>query len=132
MGRVSFGRRRAAPSCDQREAKKMKLITKEIERKLLANGANRDKDHVPVLKLFYPAGAQTWLISEMDPDEHDWHFGLADLGFGTPELGTISLSALSEFKGRLGLGIKRDMWFEGKWPLSVYADKARAAGRIEV
>ena len=32
----------------------MKLLTVEITRKLLANGANRDQDHAPVVKLFQP------------------------------------------------------------------------------
>jgi Protein of unknown function (DUF2958) len=109
----------------------MKLLTKEIEKRLLANGANRDKDHVPVCKFFYPAGGQTWLISEMDPEEHDWLFGLADLGFGSPELGTTSLSELAEFRGRGGLTIERDLWFKGEMKLSEYADRARAKGGIE-
>ncbi|MCY3829155.1 MAG: DUF2958 domain-containing protein [Rhodospirillaceae bacterium] len=29
-----------------------------------------------------------------------------------------------------GLGIERDLWFEGRWPISVYAQAARQAGRI--
>jgi hypothetical protein len=45
----------------------MKLLTDELKTKLLANGANRDQDHAPVVKFFNPVGSATWLISEMDP-----------------------------------------------------------------
>jgi Protein of unknown function (DUF2958) len=48
-----------------------------------------------------------------------------------PELGSVSLSELESNKLRFGLGIERDLHFEAKYPLSVYADKARAAGRID-
>tara|TARA_R110000868_G_scaffold234477_2_gene488171 strand:+ start:2951 stop:3301 length:351 start_codon:yes stop_codon:yes gene_type:complete len=107
----------------------VKLLTAAIRKKLLANGANSDQDHAPVVKFFNPAGGQTWLVSELDEDG-DTMFGLCDLGMGEPELGTLSLSELSTFKGRFGLGIERDLWFTGKAPMSAYADAARAKGRI--
>ena len=111
----------------------MMLFTKEIREKLLENGANRYKaghDPVPVVKLFYPAGAATWLPTELDPDDPDVAFGLADLGFGTPELGSIYMPELESFTGRFGLKIERDRWFKGTKPLSEYADEARTKGRI--
>ena len=37
----------------------MKLMTKELERILLENGAHRGEDHVPVLKIFDPCGNAT-------------------------------------------------------------------------
>lgn len=108
----------------------MKLITKEIERRLLENGRRPDEDHRPVVKFFDPCGAATWLITQMDPDEPDILFGLADLGLGFPELGTVRLSELETVKGRLGLGIERDLYFEARYPLSVHAEAARRAGTI--
>ena len=108
----------------------MKLITKEIERRLLENGRRSDEDHRPVVKFFNPCGAATWLITQMDPDEPDILFGLADLGLGFPELGTVRLCELESVKGRLGLGIERDLYFEAHYPLSVYAEAARLAGAI--
>jgi Protein of unknown function (DUF2958) len=108
----------------------MKLITKEIERQLLENGRRPDEDHQPVVKFFDPCGAATWLITQLDPDEPDILFGLADLGFGFPELGTVRLSELASVKGPLGLGIERDLYFEAHYPLSVYAEAARLAGAI--
>lgn len=109
----------------------MILIPNDIRARLLANGAaERETDHVPVVKLFDPTGAATWLITEMMPDEPDILFGLCDLGFGCPELGYVSLAELGSVKGRLGLGIERDLDFVGRSPLSVYAEAARIAGRI--
>ena len=108
----------------------MQLITSALREQLLANGARRDADHVPVLKLFNPVGAATWLITEMDPDENDHLFGLADLGLGFPELGGISLSELEAYRGPLGLGIERDLYFRPKFPLSIYTEAARGARRI--
>ncbi|CDX38768.1 conserved hypothetical protein [Mesorhizobium sp. SOD10] len=108
----------------------MILITDELRARLLANGAAEiETDHVPVVKLFNPVGAATWLLSELDADG-DTLFGLCDLGFGFPELGSVSLAELQAVKGPLGLGIERDLYFRARFPLSVYAEAARIAGHI--
>ena len=57
-------------------------------------------------------------------------FGLCDLGFGCPELGSVSYTELSNVKGPFGIGLERDLYYEAKHPLSVYADAARRAGYI--
>lgn len=88
-----------------------------------------EPDPVPVLKLFNPMGAATWLASELDED-NDTLFGLADLGFGCPEMGSFSLSEIASVRLPWGLGIERDLYFEGRFPLSVYAEAARIEGRI--
>ena len=108
----------------------MELVTPEQREQLIANGAKRGADHVPVLKLFNPCGAGTWLVTELDTEDTSIAFGLADLGFGTPEIGSFSLEELNAFQGPFGLGIERDLYFEGKFTLAVYAEAARAAGRI--
>ncbi len=108
----------------------MELVTPELREQLIANGRNPDSDRVPLVKWFNPAGAGTWLIVDADPEDPDIHFGLMDLGFGTPELGSVRLSELEAFEGPFGIGIERDLWFEGRWPVSVYAEAARRAGRI--
>jgi hypothetical protein len=108
----------------------MILITDDIRARLLANGAvERETDHVPVVKLFNPCGAATWIITEMMADG-DTLFGLADLGFGCPELGYASLAEIESVKGPLGLGIERDLYFAPRFALSVYAEAARIAGHI--
>ena len=114
-----------------------KLFTKSIETQLRQNrtkqkpvqGTNSEIDFKPVVKLFNPCGAATWLLTELD-DDGDTLFGLCDLGMGSPELGSVSLSELSSVKGPLGLGIERDRWFTPDKTLSEYADEARRSGRI--
>jgi hypothetical protein len=107
----------------------MILLTPELRDRLLANGRLPDVDHVPVVKFFNPVGAATWLATELD-DDNDTLFGLADLGFGCPELGSFSLLEMASVRLPFGLGIERDLYFEGAFPLSVYAEAARIAGRI--
>ena len=108
----------------------MQLITPELREQLIANGKNRETDHVPVVKCFHPVGAATWLIYAMDPEDNDYLHCLADLGMGSPELGGVLLSELEGFRGPLGLGIERDLYFKPKHAISVYAEAARMAQRI--
>lgn len=112
----------------------MKMITKEIATKLQRNFVRQreddEYDQVPPLKLFNPAGAGTWIISEQDPDQPDFLFGLCDLGFGTPELGSVSLGELASVRLPFGLTIERDRWFAAEQPLSVYAEAARQKSGI--
>ena len=107
----------------------MKLLTKKQRERLLRNGARRG-DHAPHVKWFYPAGAATWLVSELDPEDPDVAHCLADLGMGHPEIGSVRISELEAFRGRFGLGIERDLHFVGRHRLSIYAEAARAAGHI--
>lgn len=108
----------------------MKLLTKAVEAKLRKNAGN-GKDNLPVLKVFNPCGGQTWLFTELDEDG-DTLFGLADLGFGSPELGYVSLAELAAVRTRpFGLPLERDMYFKPKKALSAYAAAARELGRIE-
>ena len=108
----------------------MELVTPELRATLLANGKTPDRDLPPAAKFFNPAGAGTWLVVDADPEDSDILSCLADLGFGTPELGSVRLSELQSFQGPFGLGIERDLWFQGRWPISVYAEAARHAGHI--
>jgi len=113
----------------------MKLLTKAIKAKLLANSAasaaaDGGIDHKPVLKLFNPTGAATWLISEMD--DRDIMFGLCDLGMGCAELGDVDFRDLEGYRGMFGLGIERDLGFKADKTLGEYASEARALGRIAV
>jgi len=95
---------------------------------LSANGKDRG-DHPPVVKFFSPVGAATWLFSELDEDG-DTLFGLCDLGFGFPEMGSASLSEIAAVRLPFGLAIERDLHFEGLFPLTVYADAARLCGGV--
>jgi len=116
----------------------MILLTPELHAALCASDAARraaaleglrEPDAIPVLKLFNPIGAATWLASELYEDG-DTLFGLADLGFGCPELGTFSLSEIASVRLPFGLGIERDLLFSTDKPLSAWADMARREGSI--
>jgi hypothetical protein len=87
-------------------------------------------DFHPVLKLFNPWGAGTWLLTEIEPEDHDIAWGLCDRGMGEPEFETVSLSELASIKGRLGLGIERDRYFKGDKPISAYIEEAALFGLI--
>ena len=105
----------------------MILIPDELRARLLANGAaGQETDHFPVVKLFAPWGAATWIVTEMMEDG-DTLFGLCDLGFGCPELGTVSLAEIESIDGPFGLRIERDLHFRPRFPLSVYVETARLA-----
>ena len=106
----------------------MKLLTKVQRTKLLKNNETPDDDKKPVVKLFSPVGAATWLLSSID--KNDIAFGLCDLGMGEPELGFVSLQELQEIRLPLGLSIERDLHFRANKTLTQYADEARSAGRI--
>ena len=110
------------------------LITAAQRAQLLSNGTRTaqgdDIDPRPIVKLFTPDAAATWLLSEIDPADPDRAFGLCDAGLGSPELGFVSLAALADLRGRLGLPVERDRHFVGNRPLSAYAAAAQAAGRI--
>lgn len=116
----------------------MILLPYAIRVALLANSARHiaaqrddmpEPDPVPVLKLFNPCGAATWLVSELDEDG-DTLFGLADLGFGCPELGSFSLSQIAAIRLPFGLRIERDLAFRTGHPLSLWAQTSRTLGSI--
>ena len=116
----------------------MKLLTKSIRDRLIANGElyerarslGDDIDVMPVVKLFTPWGACTWLLSELDPTNPDIAFGLCDLGMGCPELGAVSISELESIRGPFGLRIERDIHWTPVKTINAYAADADAAGRI--
>jgi len=104
------------------------LRANDIERRA-ADRTGSAYDPVPVIKLFNPLGSATWLATEL-ADDGDTLFGLADLGFGCPELGAFSLSEIASVRLPFGLGIERDLAFEGRHRLSVWAAWSRRAGSI--
>jgi hypothetical protein len=113
-----------------------KLITDEQRAQLLANGRQslelENFDPAPVVKLFTPDAGATWLLTEIDPDDHDHAFGLCDLGLGFPELGWVSLAEIDTVRGRLGLPVERDLHFAPQKRLSAFAREARLVGRIVI
>ena len=116
----------------------MKLLTKPIREKLIANGKAQDEvrgtedeiDFKPVVKLFNPCGAGTWLLTELDSEDPDIAFGLCDLGMDCPELGSVRISELESVRGPFGLGIERDLHWSADKTLLEYAREAWTLGRI--
>jgi len=49
---------------------------------------------------------------------------------GFPEFGTVSLQELAAYRGRLGLGIERDIHFKARGAISAYIKAANKADRI--
>lgn len=111
----------------------MILLSDELRARLRAqaraSAQGLGADPCPVAKFFNPVGAATWLVTELAQDG-DSLFGLADLGFGCPEMGYFSLREIEAIRLSFGLRIERDLAFTSLHPLSVWADTARRAGSI--
>lgn len=94
----------------------MKLITKEIEKRLvkhpLYSQDGKGKDAKVICKFFNPCGRGTWYVLEAEKQANgDWlFFGLVDLY--EREYGYFTLSQLQEIRLPFGLHIERDMYFD--------------------
>jgi hypothetical protein len=112
----------------------MPLFTDEQRAKLLAYGAatlaDPSFDPWPVVKLFTPDAGATWLVTEIDPEEPNRLWALCDLGLGCAEYGTVWLSEIEAFRGKLGLPVERDLHFEAEGPISAYIVISMSEGRI--
>ena len=87
----------------------MKLLTKEIERKLPKLYANDGmKDPEAIVKFFTPDGNWTWYATEFDGK--DEFFGLVE--GHEQELGYFSLADLKKVRGLMGLPVERDTCFQ--------------------
>jgi hypothetical protein len=94
----------------------MRLMTKTLEKRFARIGSQENsKDPIIVAHYFNPTGAGDWYATEYNPEDrcifgyasifHDWN----------DEWGYTSLDELEAYKGPLGLGIERDLyWTERK------------------
>lgn len=105
------------------------LRANDINRRAAAQLDKPEPDPPPVVKFFNPLGAQTWLATELGEDGDVLH-GLADLGFGCPEIGPWSLHELSAIRLPFGMTIEIDTGFTTHVPLSVWAAWSRRTGSI--
>ena len=96
----------------------MELLTHAQRKRLLANGPNPYREHVPVVRFLNPCVLGTWLFSELESDG-DTLFGLCHIG--CPELGYASLSEIAALRLPCGLRIERDLHFATEHALTVYA-----------
>ena len=92
----------------------MKLLTKEILNNFKKQGDTsrmKPEDIKIVVKFFNPCRGQTWYATEFDAEDRIF-FGLVSLfNDWNDERGSFSLDELLDYKGPLGIGIERDMYF---------------------
>ena len=87
-----------------------KLMTKAIYDSLPKLYSQENvADPLVRVKYFDPSGSGTW--GGIEFDGVDLFFGWATFG-GTGELGYFSLKELASVRGRFGLGIERDKYFD--------------------
>ena len=100
----------------------MKLLTGNQIVEMLGKGEQaesiEENDLVVYHKFFNPAGAGTWLLTELSERDDGTliGFGYVDLGFGggSAEWGQFSLDELQSVDVGFGLGIERDKNFAPK------------------
>ena len=88
----------------------MKLLTKEIEKKIPALYSQEDKgDDAEIFVKFFGGASWSWYATEYDPETRTF-FGLVD--GHEMELGYFSLDELESVKfPPFGLGVERDRYF---------------------
>lgn len=101
----------------------MKLITKALEnlfnKYTLYSQEGKGSNAVVLAKYFMPGSAWTWYVTEAEKqaDGDYLFFGYVDGLDG--EFGYFTLSQLSELRGRFGLKVERDLYFNsGKTTLA--------------
>jgi len=112
----------------------MKLITQEQQNQMLKNGMQTKHDHIgnhwPVVKLFMPDGAATWLLSELNPEEPDIALAFVTLVWGFPNSVMCGFPILPVFRGTWGLPVERDRHFKATKSLLEYSQEVHEAGMI--
>jgi hypothetical protein len=107
----------------------MKLLTKALLNAFKKQGdtSKTTPINIPVIcKFFYPAGAGTWYATEFDHIEGKFFGFVSVFNDHNDELGYFSLQELQDFRGRFGLGIERDKFFEPRsYNLQQIIDGAR-------
>lgn len=91
-----------------------KLLPKALLKQIPPLGSTAaDSDPLVICKFFFADSSWTWYVIEFDGE--DLFYGLVDGFFA--ELGHFRLSELTSNRGKLGLPIERDLYFEPQ-PLS--------------
>ena len=75
------------------------------------NRPEEEKTGIALVKYFTPDASATWYFSEYSP-EHDTFYGWCDMGHGFPELGYASRQEIRELRGKMGLPVERDYYYE--------------------
>ena len=103
----------------------MQLLTKGLLQRFEKIGRQENaSDPVVVAKFFNPTGAGTWYATEYDPEDRLFFGFVSIFGDWNDEWGSFSLDELQNYRGKFGLGIERDIYFEEK-PISQVVPKAK-------
>ena len=86
----------------------MRLLTKEIRKRLPPLHAVKGRDPMVICKFFFPDFHWTWYAIAFDGNDTFFGYVVGDF----PELGTFSLSELQSTRGILGCTIERDLYFK--------------------
>ncbi len=93
----------------------MKLLSQELLKRFEEIGNQESiKDPIVVAKFFNPTGAGTWYATEYNPEDKTFFGYVSIFGDDCDEWGYFSLPELESIKGRLGLGIERDLYFRSR------------------
>ncbi|KKK88559.1 hypothetical protein LCGC14_2741900 [marine sediment metagenome] len=108
----------------------MKLLTKKILVGIPRLDRDDEYDAIVHVKFFDPCGRWTWYAVAYDPEE-EMFFGYVVGPFDETcdEWGYFGLAELKSFRGRLGLGIERDMYFKPQLMSVACPAAQRALGR---
>ncbi len=93
----------------------MQLLTSELLKRF-AKVERQEKVHDPLViaKFFNPAGAGTWYATEYDPETKEFFGYVSLIGDWNDEWGSFALAELENYRGKFGVGIERDLYFEEK------------------
>jgi hypothetical protein len=90
----------------------MKLMTQTLQKRFAKIGRQEQvEDPIIVAKFFNPTGAGTWYATEYDPKTRIFFGYVSIFGDWNDEWGYFSLDELQSYKGKFGLGIERDLYF---------------------
>ena len=102
----------------------MKLLTQELFKRFEKAGRQEEiTDPVVIAKFFNPVGAGTWYATEYNPNERMLFGYVSIFGDWNDEWGSFSLDELERYRGLIGLGIERDIYFDEQ-PVSKVVPKA--------
>ena len=91
-------------------------------------GTTKEIDFKPVVRLYLPFSDCQWLLTEMEDEQIA--FGLADLGLGFPEIGSVWFPEIEALEHPQGLRVLQDIDFRADRTLSEYAAVAQKHRRI--
>lgn len=111
-----------------RPAERHQLLRNDLAQRPV-RGTSKEIDHTPVVLLHLPFSDCAWLLTEIDNDDENVAFGLADLGLGFPELGSVYLPELEALK--LGpVQVVHDTGWRTQKPLSWWTREAQSRSSL--